>query len=73
MLMINRNLLFFEKLPLVWEEYQLYKSNVDNKLDSNYISALMESSDSSIQKASELGKLGRTQVYRLLKKTGKSE
>ncbi len=64
---------FFEKLPLVWEEYQLYKSNVDNKLDSNYISALMESSDSSIQKASELGKLGRTQVYRLLKKTGKSE
>ncbi|MCK5051212.1 MAG: sigma 54-interacting transcriptional regulator [Candidatus Cloacimonetes bacterium] len=64
---------FFEKLPLVWEEYQLYKINVGNKLDSNYVSALMESSDSSIQKASELGKLGRTQVYRLLKKTGKSE
>ncbi len=63
----------FEKLPLVWEEYQSYKINVSDKLDSNYISALMGSSNNNIQKASEMGKLGRTQVYRLLKKINKSE
>lgn len=63
----------FEKLPLVWEEYQSYKLNLNDKLDSNYVSTLMESVSNNIQKASETGKLARMQVYRLLKKTSKTE
>jgi len=64
---------FFEKLPQIWEDYQSYKLNVIEKLDSNYIAALMESSNNSIQVASETGKLARTQIYRLLKKIDRSE
>ena len=60
---------FLKKLPLIWKEYQSYKLDLNNKLDSNYVKVLMESSDNNIQKACVNGKLARTQVYRLLKKT----
>ena len=63
----------FEKLPLDWDEYLSHRQNVNSKLDSNYVKALIDSADSNIQKASKLGNLPRSQVYRLLKRTEKSE
>ena len=59
---------FSEMLPLVWDDYKLYKNKLSDKLDSNYVAALMESTNNIIQKASETGNLSRMQIYRLLKK-----
>jgi len=59
---------FSERLPLDWDEYKSHKNKLSDKLDSNYVAALMESTNNIIQKASKTGNLSRTQIYRLLKK-----
>ncbi len=57
-----------ENLPQEWKEYQSYKSEINDKLDANYVQRLMAATNENVQSASKLGGLERAQIYRLLKK-----
>jgi len=57
-----------ENLPQEWKEYQSYKSEINDKLDANYVQGLMIATNENVQSASILGGLERAQIYRLLKK-----
>jgi transcriptional regulator with PAS, ATPase and Fis domain len=58
----------FENLPQNWKEYQSYKSEINDKLDTGYVKELMSATNENVQSASKLGGLERAQIYRLLKK-----
>ncbi len=56
---------------LSWKNFQMKKNEMIKKMENEYISNLLSLSGKNIYKASKLGNLGRTQIYRLLEKTGK--
>lgn len=54
-----------------WSEFQTKKNELIKNIENDYVTKLMELSGNNIKKASRLGNLGRTQIYRLLGKKGK--
>ncbi|MCK4653809.1 MAG: hypothetical protein KAU01_05140, partial [Candidatus Cloacimonetes bacterium] len=64
----KKETLILEKLPQEWKKYQSYKSEINDKLDANYVQGLMAVANENVQNASKIGGLERAQIYRLLKK-----
>jgi two-component system response regulator AtoC len=62
----EKNSVSFEELPLNWLEYKEFRKKYAQVLDERYIRALLRKSDDNILRASKLGKISRTQIYRLL-------
>ncbi len=64
----EKDILNVEGNPNKWSEFQTKKNELIINLENEYVMKLMELSGNNIKKASRLGNLGRTQIYRLLEK-----
>ncbi len=57
-----------DEFPIDWSDYKLFKTKMGDDLDLKYVNKLLNVSDQDIPKACELGKLNKSQIYRILKK-----
>ena len=55
-------------LPGKWAEYKKYKAELNHKLDLAYIHELLSKTGQSILDASNIGKIPKSQIYRILNK-----
>ncbi|MCF7919046.1 MAG: sigma 54-interacting transcriptional regulator [Candidatus Cloacimonetes bacterium] len=55
-----------ENMPFLWDEYKEYRKRITGDIDLVYARRLMKSARGNASKAAELGRLSRTQLYRLL-------
>ena len=58
----------YDNIPLNWEDYKEYRKRLATDIDQVYAKRLMKSARGNTTKASEMGGISRTQLYRLLGK-----
>ncbi len=56
----------FQNIPLEWRSFQEFKNNIIASLHQKYIKQLLSESDGNITKASRIGKINRSQIYRII-------
>ncbi|RLC50008.1 MAG: hypothetical protein DRI23_08020 [Candidatus Cloacimonadota bacterium] len=57
-----------DEFPINWSDYKLFKTKIGDDLDLKYVKKILAVTNQDIPKACELGKLNKSQIYRILKK-----
>ncbi|OQY40244.1 MAG: hypothetical protein B6226_00240 [Candidatus Cloacimonetes bacterium 4572_65] len=64
----NDSVNIYDKLPIKWSSFKLYKAKINDKLDLTYTNKLLSETNNNFLEASKIGEINKSQLYRILKK-----